>query len=129
VFLLSDGYLANGSEPWRLPDAEPDLTVEARLPTGPKASCPTAATPRPSRAAWAVPGTPGLEHRIGGIEKADDTGNISYDPDNHEKMMNLRREKVDRIADLPPPRSSARRAAASCSCSAGAPPTAPSARR
>src|SRR5580765_485192 len=107
VFLLSDGYLANGSEPWSIPSVADlaDLTVEfAREPNGTDASGEPAFQPflrdeqtlaRP----WAVPGTPGLEHRIGGIEKANITGNISYDPDNHDLMTRLRAGKVERIAD------------------------------
>ncbi|HEV7148234.1 MAG TPA: 2-oxoacid:acceptor oxidoreductase subunit alpha [Pedococcus sp.] len=107
VFLLSDGYLANGSEPWNLPSVAelPDLAV--RFATEPndtddkgqpvfhpyKRDDTTLARP------WAVPGTAGLEHRIGGIEKANVTGNISYDPDNHDLMTRLRAAKVERIAD------------------------------
>ena len=107
VFLLSDGYLANGSEPWRIPAVAdlPDITVT--LTTEPNA-VDDAGTPvfRPYQRdkttlarPWAVPGTPGLEHRIGGIEKADGTGDISYDPDNHDRMVRLRQAKVDGIAD------------------------------
>ncbi len=102
VFLLSDGYLANGSEPWRLPDlAElPDLTVGfAREPNGPDGEfLPYLRDPQTLARPWAVPGTPGLEHRIGGIEKADRTGNISYDPDNHDFMVRTRAAKVAGIA-------------------------------
>jgi 2-oxoglutarate ferredoxin oxidoreductase subunit alpha len=105
VFLLSDGYLANGSEPWSVPAVEdlPDLHVPfAQEPNGTDAKGEPVFHPflrdddtlaRP----WAVPGTPGLEHRIGGIEKADVTGNISYDPDNHDRMTRLRQAKVDGI--------------------------------
>ena len=107
VFLLSDGYLANGSEPWRLPDVDalPDLRVEqATAPNREDGTfwpylrdAETLARP------WAVPGTPGLEHRIGGIEKQDGTGNISYDPKNHDLMVRTRQAKVDGIArDIPP---------------------------
>lgn len=111
VILLSDGYLGNGSEPWRIPTAAalPDLTVEhASAPNDLNAKGEPVFHPyrrdedtlaRP----WAVPGTPGLEHRIGGIEKADITGNISYDPANHDKMVRLRQAKIDRIADSIPP--------------------------
>lgn len=107
VFLLSDGYLANGSEPWSVPSVAelPDLTVEfATEPNDTDESGQPVFHPflrdevtlaRP----WAVPGTPGLEHRIGGIEKANITGNISYDPDNHDLMTRLRAAKVERIAD------------------------------
>ncbi len=105
VFLLSDGYLANGSEPWRIPDVDtlPDLTVEfASTHNHTNADGSTEFWPfqRDSQTLarpWAVPGTPGLEHRIGGIEKADGTGNISYDADNHDKMVRLRQAKVDGI--------------------------------
>jgi 2-oxoglutarate ferredoxin oxidoreductase subunit alpha len=110
VFLLSDAYLANGSEPWLLPDVEslPDLQVAFATEPNKADSDGTAAfwpylrdsttLARP----WAVPGTPGLEHRIGGIEKADGTGNISYDPSNHDTMVRLRQAKVDGIAaDIP----------------------------
>jgi 2-oxoglutarate ferredoxin oxidoreductase subunit alpha len=105
VFLLSDGYLANGSEPWSVPsvDSLPDLHVEfASAPNDTDAKGEPVFHPflrdeetlaRP----WAIPGTPGLAHRIGGIEKADVTGNISYDPDNHDKMTRLRQAKVDGI--------------------------------
>ncbi len=106
VIVLSDGYLANGSEPWRVPsvDGLPDLTVEHA--TGPNATeesgdpvfHPYARDPQTLARPWAVPGTPGLEHRVGGIEKADLTGNISYDPDNHERMTRLRQAKIDGIA-------------------------------
>jgi 2-oxoglutarate ferredoxin oxidoreductase subunit alpha len=107
VFLLSDGYLANGSEPWRVPalDELPDLTVQfASEPNGPDGSfLPYLRDPETLARPWAVPGTPGLEHRVGGIEKADKTGNISYDPDNHDFMVRTRQAKVDRVAaGLPP---------------------------
>jgi 2-oxoglutarate ferredoxin oxidoreductase subunit alpha len=98
VFLLSDGYLANGSEPWRLPQlAElPDLSVQfASGPNGPDGEfLPFLRDPQTLARPWAVPGTAGLEHRIGGIEKADRTGNISYDPDNHDFMVRTRAAKV-----------------------------------
>ncbi|HEU4489736.1 MAG TPA: 2-oxoacid:acceptor oxidoreductase subunit alpha [Jiangellales bacterium] len=105
VFLLSDGYLANGAEPWRVPEVDdlPDLRVEfATEPNGEAGEfLPYLRDPRTLARPWAVPGTPGLEHRIGGIEKADRTGNISYDPDNHDHMVRLRQAKVDGI-DVPP---------------------------
>jgi 2-oxoglutarate/2-oxoacid ferredoxin oxidoreductase subunit alpha len=109
VIILSDGYLANGSEPWRIPEVVdlPKLRDEFSfsspnewrsngdqpqfLPF--KRNAQTLARP------WAIPGTPGLEHRIGGIEKADVAGTISYDPDNHDRMVRLRQAKIDRIAD------------------------------
>jgi 2-oxoglutarate ferredoxin oxidoreductase subunit alpha len=111
VFLLSDAYLANGSEPWLVPDVDslPELPVVfATEPNHAKADGSPEFWPylrdsttlaRP----WALPGTPGLEHRIGGIEKADGSGNISYDPSNHDTMVRLRQAKVDGIArDIPP---------------------------
>jgi len=107
VFLLSDGYLANGSEPWRVPSlAElPDLSVEyATEPNGPDGGfLPYLRDPETLARPWAIPGTPGLEHRLGGIEKADKTGNISYDPDNHDFMVRTRQAKVDGIARSLPP--------------------------
>jgi 2-oxoglutarate/2-oxoacid ferredoxin oxidoreductase subunit alpha len=112
VFLLSDGYLANGSEPWRLPDVTtlPDLAGEFSFaqPNGPGETAdeefqPFRRDPSTLARPWAVPGTPGLEHRIGGIEKADVTGAISYDPDNHDRMVRLRQAKVDGIAASIPP--------------------------
>ena len=102
VFLLSDGYLANGSEPWRLPNVTDlaDLSVAfATEPNGPDGSfLPYLRDPDTLARPWAIPGTPGLEHRLGGIEKADRTGNISYDPDNHDFMVRTRQAKVDGIA-------------------------------
>ncbi|MEW9534787.1 2-oxoacid:acceptor oxidoreductase subunit alpha, partial [Microbispora sp. NPDC049125] len=93
VMLLSDGYLANGSEPWRIPDVAelPDISVGFTTePNGDDGSyLPFKRDPGTLARPWAVPGTPGLEHRIGGIEKADGTGNISYDPDNHDRMVRL----------------------------------------
>jgi 2-oxoglutarate ferredoxin oxidoreductase subunit alpha len=107
VFLLSDGYLANGSEPWRVPDVGslPDLTVEfTTKPNGPDGEfLPYLRDPETLARPWALPGTPGLEHRIGGIEKADRTGVISYDPDNHDLMVRSRQAKVDGIARSLPP--------------------------
>jgi 2-oxoglutarate ferredoxin oxidoreductase subunit alpha len=107
VFLLSDGYLANGSEPWRIPSISevPDISVPfATEPNGPDGTfLPYLRDPETLARPWAVPGTPGLEHRVGGIEKADKTGNISYDPDNHDFMVRTRQAKVDRVADSLPP--------------------------
>ncbi|MFC4330658.1 2-oxoacid:acceptor oxidoreductase subunit alpha [Streptomyces andamanensis] len=105
VFLLSDGYLANGSEPWRIPDTGelPDLHVpfatgpNHTLPDGTDVFWPYKRDPRTLARPWAVPGTPGLEHRIGGIEKQDGTGNISYDPANHDFMVRTRQAKIDSI--------------------------------
>ncbi|MYS84485.1 2-oxoacid:acceptor oxidoreductase subunit alpha [Embleya scabrispora] len=107
VFLLSDGYLANGSEPWRLPETSelPDLRVEfatepnQEMPDGTKEFWPYKRDPETLARPWAVPGTPGLEHRIGGIEKADGIGSISYDPANHDLMVRTRQAKVDGIAN------------------------------
>jgi 2-oxoglutarate ferredoxin oxidoreductase subunit alpha len=107
VFVLSDGYLANGAEPWRIPDVDdlPDLTSVVRFADGPNHDgefWPFQRDPQTLARPWAVPGTPGLEHRIGGLEKADGTGNISYDPDNHQRMTELRAAKVARIAETIP---------------------------
>ena len=113
VFLLSDGYIANGSEPWQVPSVDdlPDLHVEfATEPNGDGSNggpegtyLPYLRDPETLARPWAVPGTAGLEHRIGGIEKADRTGNISYDPDNHDFMTRTRQAKVDGIARSLPP--------------------------
>lgn len=108
VILLSDGYLANGSQPWRIPDVDslPDLAVSfATEPNhtaedGSKEFWPYLRDPKTLARPWAVPGTPGLEHRIGGIEKADGIGHISYDSANHERMVQLRQAKIDGI-DVP----------------------------
>ncbi len=107
VFLLSDGYLANGSEPWQVPTVDdlPDLSVEfATEPNGEHGEfLPYLRDPDTLARPWAVPGTAGLEHRVGGIEKADKTGNISYDPDNHDFMVRTRQAKIDGIARSLPP--------------------------
>ena len=94
VVLLSDGYIANGAEPWRLPavDELPDLRPTFR--TDPEGYRPYERDPETLVREWALPGTPGLEHRIGGLEKEDGTGNVSYDPVNHEKMVKIRAAKV-----------------------------------
>ncbi|MEU5793843.1 2-oxoacid:acceptor oxidoreductase subunit alpha [Streptomyces sp. NPDC047813] len=105
VMLLSDGYLANGSEPWRIPDLEelPDLRVRFAfgpnhtLEDGTEVFWPYKRDPETLARPWALPGTPGLEHRIGGIEKQDGTGNISYDPANHDFMVRTRQAKIDGI--------------------------------
>jgi 2-oxoglutarate/2-oxoacid ferredoxin oxidoreductase subunit alpha len=106
VILLSDGYLANGSEPWRIPQVAslPDLSRQfAFAAPGDGEFEPFRRDPATLARPWAIPGTPGLEHRIGGIEKADITGDISYDPDNHDRMVRLRQAKVDGIAaDIEP---------------------------
>ena len=106
VLLLSDGYLANGSEPWLIPDVAslPDLRVEFASPdVSPDAAPfrPYDRDPLTLARPWAPPGVPGLEHRIGGIEKADGTGEISYDPDNHDHMVRLRQAKIDGIDVAP----------------------------
>ncbi|MFI2778100.1 2-oxoacid:acceptor oxidoreductase subunit alpha [Streptomyces sp. ALB3] len=105
VFLLSDGYLANGSEPWRIPETDslPDLRTQFatgpnhELADGTEVFWPYKRDPQTLARPWAVPGTPGLEHRIGGIEKQDGTGNISYDPANHDFMVRTRQAKIDNI--------------------------------
>ncbi len=103
VVLLSDGYLGSGSEPWRLPAVAdlPDLRPEFR--TDPEGFAPFSRDPATLARPWALPGTPGLEHRIGGLEKADGSGNISYDPANHQRMTELRAAKVEAIAERIPP--------------------------
>jgi 2-oxoglutarate ferredoxin oxidoreductase subunit alpha len=105
VFLLSDGYLANGSEPWLVPDVSTLAPIDPVFATEPNhvgadgadEFWPYLRDEKLARA-WAVPGTPGLEHRIGGLEKADGSGNISYDPANHDLMVRMRQAKVDAIA-------------------------------
>jgi 2-oxoglutarate/2-oxoacid ferredoxin oxidoreductase subunit alpha len=108
VMFLSDGYLANGSEPWQLPSMAqlPDLSIEfateLNSPDGTE-FWPYLRDPETLARPWAVPGTPGLEHRVGGLEKADGTGAISYDTDNHDRMVRLRQAKIDGIAaDIAP---------------------------
>src|SRR5213083_1164384 len=105
VFLLSDAYLANGSEPWLLPDVSTIDEIDAGFTTDPPAEGafqPYVRDDETLARRWAVPGTPGLEHRIGGLEKEDVTGNVSYDPDNHDHMVRLRAQKVAGIAgDIP----------------------------
>jgi 2-oxoglutarate ferredoxin oxidoreductase subunit alpha len=110
VIILSDGYLANGSEPWRIPsvDGLARLRDEFSFASGQAVAPgqefqPFQRDPKTLARPWAIPGTPGLEHRIGGIEKADGAGTISYDPDNHDRMVRLRQAKIDGIAaDIPP---------------------------
>ena len=115
VLILSDGYLANGSEPWLIPDvhklpklrdefsfSSPADWVAADSSDGKPEFLPFRRDPQTLARPWAIPGTPGLEHRIGGIEKADVAGTISYDPDNHDRMVRLRQAKIDGIAaDIP----------------------------
>nr|WP_202501432.1 2-oxoacid:acceptor oxidoreductase subunit alpha [Streptomyces sp. SID5785] len=105
VFLLSDGYLANGSEPWRIPEVDELPDLRTRFAQGPNHTLddgtevfqPYKRDPQTLARPWAIPGTPGLEHRIGGIEKQDGTGNISYDPANHDFMVRTRQAKIDGI--------------------------------
>jgi 2-oxoglutarate/2-oxoacid ferredoxin oxidoreductase subunit alpha len=110
VILLSDGYLGNGSEPWRIPDVSelPDLSASFAFATAedqPEQGDfrPFTRDPQTLARPWAIPGTPGLEHRIGGIEKADGSGNIDYDPDNHDLMVRTRAAKIEGIANSIPP--------------------------
>ncbi len=102
VILLSDGFIANGAEPWRFPQSEDLFDIEVKFKTdlgeGELKFQPYLRDEKLVRP-WAVPGTPGLEHRIGGLEKQNITGNVSYDPENHQLMVKIRQEKVDKIAD------------------------------
>jgi 2-oxoglutarate ferredoxin oxidoreductase subunit alpha len=106
VFVLSDGYLANGSEPWRIPEVAKLPRIDVNISTEPNdvdangnpVFHPFLRDPETLARPWAIPGTPGLEHRIGGIEKANITGDLSYDPDNHDTMTRLRQAKIDGIA-------------------------------
>jgi 2-oxoglutarate/2-oxoacid ferredoxin oxidoreductase subunit alpha len=103
VVLLSDGYIANGSEPWKLPNLEDLPDLRRPFHTRREGFQPYLRDPVTLARPWAVPGTPGLEHRIGGLSKEENTGNVSYDPINHERMVHLRAEKVARVAeDIPP---------------------------
>jgi 2-oxoglutarate ferredoxin oxidoreductase subunit alpha len=109
VIILSDGYLANGSEPWRIPAVDglarlrDEFSFASGSAVGEGGFQPFQRDPKTLARPWAIPGTPGLEHRIGGIEKADGSGTISYDPDNHERMVRLRQAKIDGIAaDIAP---------------------------
>ena len=103
VMLLSDGALANGSEPWRIPDVaslptvDPGFATEPNAPDGSGEFWPYLRDPETLARPWAIPGTAGLEHRVGGLEKADGRGSISYDPDNHDRMVRLRQAKIDGI--------------------------------
>jgi 2-oxoglutarate ferredoxin oxidoreductase subunit alpha len=105
VMVLSDGYLANGSEPWLIPDPETLPPIDVQFRTEKEGFFPYLRDPATLARPWVRPGTPGLEHRIGGIEKQDVTGNISYDPDNHDHMVRTRAEKVRRVAQEIPPTS------------------------
>ena len=105
IIFLSDGYIANGAEPWRFPKTEDLLPIEVKFKTelghGEEKFQPYLRDEKLVRP-WAIPGTPGLEHRIGGLEKQNITGNVSYDPENHQLMVKIREEKVDKIADYIP---------------------------
>jgi len=104
VIFLSDGYIANGAEPWKFPNAEQLQPIKVSFKTelnGEGQLQPYARDEKLVRP-WAIPGTPGLEHRIGGLEKENITGNVSYDPENHQLMVKIRQQKVDKIADYIP---------------------------
>jgi 2-oxoglutarate ferredoxin oxidoreductase subunit alpha len=105
VMVLSDGYLGNGTEPWKIPDVDELEPIEVNFSDRPNANgdyLPYLRNEETLARPWAIPGTPGLEHRVGGIEKAENTGHVSYDPENHHKMVKLRQEKVNRIQnDIP----------------------------
>jgi 2-oxoglutarate ferredoxin oxidoreductase subunit alpha len=102
VFYLSDGYLANGAEPWAIPEVQDLPKIEVQFATDPSTFMPYARYAETLARPFAIPGTPGLEHRIGGIEKQHITGNVNYDPENHQLMVKLRQEKIDRAAnDIP----------------------------
>jgi len=99
VIVLSDGYLANGAEPWKIPDVSELPEILVHFETNTENFHPYRRDPNTLARPWAIPGTPGLEHRVGGIEKQDVTGNINYDPLNHERMVRLRAAKVEAVAD------------------------------
>src|SRR6266481_557432 len=102
VIILSDGYLANGAEPWRIPNLEDISPIPVHFATDPNGFLPYKRDPQTLARPWALPGTPGLEHRIGGLEKQDGTGNVNYEPLNHENMVRIRAAKVEAIAqDIP----------------------------
>src|SRR6202795_3495891 len=99
VIILSDGYLANGAEPWKIPEVSELPEIPVHFETNPVGFLPYRRNPDTLARPWAIPGTPGLEHRIGGIEKQDVTGNVNYDPLNHEHMVRTRAAKVEAVAD------------------------------
>jgi 2-oxoglutarate/2-oxoacid ferredoxin oxidoreductase subunit alpha len=102
VIILSDGYLANGAEPWRIPSVDEIPGIPVRFATDPDGFLPYKRDPDTLARPWAIPGTPGLEHRIGGLEKQDVSGNVNYEPLNHEKMVRIRAAKIDAIVqDVP----------------------------
>jgi 2-oxoglutarate ferredoxin oxidoreductase subunit alpha len=97
VFILSDGYLANGAEPWKIPDPEKLPKIEVKFRKDPQGFAPYLRDEVTLSRDWVIPGTPGLEHRIGGIEKSHIDGNINYEPENHEFMCRIRAAKIQRI--------------------------------
>ena len=103
VVLLSDGYIANGSTPWKLPDLEKDFpAIKTKIVKESEIEgdyLPYKRDPKTLVRSWAIPGTPNLMHRVGGLEKEEETGNVSYDPTNHQTMVNSRSTKVRRVAD------------------------------
>jgi 2-oxoglutarate/2-oxoacid ferredoxin oxidoreductase subunit alpha len=99
VICLTDGYLGNGSEPWRIPRVEDLPEIPVKFASDPTNFQPYARDPKTLARQWAIPGTPGLEHRVGGLEKDFLTGDISYDPENHHRMVEIRAEKIARIVD------------------------------
>ncbi len=103
VLVLSDGYIANGAEPWRIPVLEELPSIDVKFRTDPEGFLGYSRDETTLARPWAIPGTPGLEHRIGGLEKSDGPGNVSYDPSNHDYMCRIRTEKVQRVtADIEP---------------------------
>ena len=101
VLYLSDGYIANGAEPWKIPDVESLPSIDVTFHEDAETYLPYNRNEELARM-WAKPGTPGLQHRLGGLEKADGTGNVSYDPQNHENMTKIRAQKVANVADYIP---------------------------
>lgn len=102
VMLLTDGYIANGSEPWKIPELDALTPAPVQHHTATEGFAPYKRDPQTLARPWAIPGTPGLEHRIGGLEKQDGSGAVSYDPANHEHMVRLRADKVRRIEEVVP---------------------------
>lgn len=99
VILLSDSYIANGAEPWKIPNVDDLEPIEMNFTTDPEGFAPYDRDPETLARKWAIPGTPGLEHRIGGLEKENISGNVSYDPDNHDLMIRIRDEKVKKVGN------------------------------
>jgi len=105
IFLLSDGYIANGAEPWRFPQSKDLVDINVRFLKERKDDDPVYMPYKRDEKlvrSWAIPGTKGLEHRVGGLEKDQETGNVSYDPENHHQMVKIRAAKVDKISDYIP---------------------------